>query len=181
MKTTTDRSVPTSVVADHMASQPIVIRADASLTDAAALMDRHHVHGLPVVDAAGALVGVLSQTDLVRARSTEYLWVNWPGLAVRHLMTSPAITFHRSTPLIIAARKMEQHQIHRLVVVEDGDESSPIGLLSMTDVIHALAVETSAHHAADEPGSRPHDLPHEAQHQAPHDAARARPPRGAAR
>jgi signal-transduction protein with cAMP-binding, CBS, and nucleotidyltransferase domain len=82
--------------------------------------------------------------------------VNWPGLAVRHLMTSPAITIHRSTPLIVAARKMEQHQIHRLVVVEDGDEATPIGVLSMTDLIHALADETAAHHAAGAPGSHPH-------------------------
>ena len=33
---------------------------------------------------------------------------------------------------------MERHRIHRLVVVEDGDETTPIGLLSMTDLIHAL-------------------------------------------
>jgi len=132
------------VVADRMHVNPVVVKADATLTEAAALMDLHHVHGLPVVDHGGALVGVLSQTDLNRARSTEYLWSNWPGLAVRHLMTSPAVTIHRSTPLIIAARRMEEHQIHRLVVVEDGDESSPIGVLSMTDLIHALAEETTA-------------------------------------
>lgn len=133
-----------TTVADHMASNPILIRADASLTEAVELMDRHHVHGLPVIDQNGALVGVLSQTDLNRARSTEYLWVNWPGIAVRHLMTSPAITIHRSTPMIVAARKMEQHQIHRLVVVEDGDETTPIGVLSMTDLIHVLAEEASS-------------------------------------
>ena len=148
--------ITTSVVADHMAKDPIVIRADASLSDAATLMDRRNIPGLPVVDHTGSLVGVLSQTDLNRARSTEYLWVNWPGLAVRHLMTSPAITIHRSTPLIVAARKMEQHQIHRLVVVEDGDDSTPIGILSMTDLIHALAVETAAHHAVAGPGAHPH-------------------------
>lgn len=136
------------VVADRMAGNPIVIRADASLTEATELMDRQHVHGLPVVDHTGALVGVLSQTDLNRARATEYLWVNWPGLAVRHLMTSPAITIHRSTPLIVAARRMEQHGIHRLVVVEDGDETTPIGVLSMTDLIHALADETANHRDA---------------------------------
>ena len=151
MNTHADRNSAHALVADHMARNPIVIRADASLSDAAALMDRGHVHGLPVVDATGALVGVLSQTDLNRARSTEYLWVNWPGLAVRHLMTSPAITIHRSTPLIVAARKMEQHQIHRLVVVEDGDDTSPIGVISMSDLIHALAEETAAHHPAGAP------------------------------
>ena len=141
--TTFDHAEPTSVVADHMHGDPIVVRADASLADAIDLMDRNHVHGLPVVDHTGTLVGVLSQTDLNRARTTEYLWSSWPGLAVRHLMTSPAITIHRSTPLIVAARKMEQHQIHRLVVVEDGDDSTPIGVLSMTDLIHALALETA--------------------------------------
>lgn len=130
------------IVADRMARNPIMIHADASLTEAAATMDRDHVHGLPVVDHEGSLVGVLSQTDLNRARATEYLWVNWPGLSVRHLMTSPAVTIHRSTPLIVAARKMEQHGIHRLVVVEDGDEATPIGVLSMTDLIHALVEET---------------------------------------
>jgi len=133
------------LVAEHMAVDPIIVRADASLTEAVELMDANHVHGLPVVDEAGILVGVLSQTDLNRARSTEYLWANWPGLAVRHLMTSPAITVARSTPLLAAARKMEELGIHRLVVVEDGDATNPIGLLSMTDLIHALADETHAH------------------------------------
>lgn len=130
------------IVADRMARTPILIQADATLTEAAGMMDRNHVHGLPVIDPDGTLVGVLSQTDLNRARATEYLWVNWPGLSVRHLMTSPAVTIHRSTPLIVAARKMEQLGIHRLVVVEDGDETTPIGVLSMSDLIHALAEET---------------------------------------
>src|SRR4029078_9705413 len=125
------------VGAERMRRKPVVIDADASLTEAAAVMDRYRVHGLPVVDQQGALVGVLSQSDLHRARATEYLWVNWPGLAVRHLMTSPAITVHRSTPLLAAARRMEEHGIHRLVVGGDGDETTPIGVLSMTDLIHA--------------------------------------------
>ena len=138
------RASNSMTVGDCMAVEPIVIRADASLTDAVGLMDRHHVHGLPVVDASGSLVGVVSQTDLARARATEYLWSSWPGLAVRHLMTTPAITVRRSTPLVIAARKMERHGIHRLVVVDDEDEKVPIGVLSMTDLIHAIAEETGA-------------------------------------
>lgn len=142
--------VPT--VGDRMAVDPIVIGSDASLSEAAELMDRNHVHGLPVVDTAGSLIGVVSQTDLARARATEYLWANWPGLAVRHLMTSPAITVHRSTPLATAARKMERHHIHRLVVVDDRDETVPIGVLSMTDLIHAIAEETG-HVAPSEPHS----------------------------
>ena len=132
----------TRTVADVMALEPIVIREHASLSDAVQLMDRHHVHGLPVVNAIGSVVGVISQTDLARARATEHLWVSWPGLEVRHLMTSPAVTVRRSTPLVIAARRMERHRIHRLVVVDDLDELVPIGVLSTTDLIHAIAVET---------------------------------------
>ncbi len=128
-------------VGDRMALEPILIRAEAPLSEAADLMHRSRVHGLPVIDAAGFLVGVISQTDLARARSTEYLWANWPGLRVRHLMTSPPVTIQRSTLLTTAARKMERHRIHRLVVVDDDDASIPIGVLSMTDLIDAIADE----------------------------------------
>jgi CBS domain-containing protein len=130
----------TMMVGELMALEPIVIQANATLDDAARLLDTNHITGVPVIDKSGSLVGVLSQTDLLRARSTEYLWTNWPGLAVRHLMTSPAITVTRSTPIPIAARKMERHHIHRLVVVADEDETLPIGILSTTDLIHAIAV-----------------------------------------
>lgn len=136
MKTNT---IP-ACVGDLMAVEPVVIHANASLDDAASLLDLHGISGLPVVDRSGSLVGVLSQTDLVRARSTQYLWANWPGLAVRHLMTSPAITVHRSTPLVLAASRMERQHIHRLVVVADEDDTLPIGILSMTDLVHAIAM-----------------------------------------
>jgi CBS domain-containing protein len=135
----TERRRAPVTVGELMALEPIVIRADASLDAAAVLLDRHHVTGLPVVDRSGSLVGVLSQTDLLRARATEYLWSNWAGLAVRHLMTSPAVTVTRSTPIPIAARKMERNRIHRLVVVADDDDTLPIGILSTTDLIHSIA------------------------------------------
>jgi CBS-domain-containing membrane protein len=133
----TDR-VPTTV-GDLMTLDVVVVRANASLDEAAALLDRHHVSGLPVVDGAGSLVGVVSQTDLIRARSTEYLWTNWPGLSVRHLMTTPAITVRRSVALTTAAARMERERIHRLVVVADDDDGLPIGILSMTDLVRAIA------------------------------------------
>ena len=143
-----------TTVGDLMALDPIVIKATASLTEAAELLDRHRVSGLPVVDPGGSLVGVVSQSDLIRARSTEYLWSNWPGLAVRHLMTSPAVTVTRSTALAIAAARMDRRHIHRLVVVADDDETLPIGILSMTDLVHAIAT-------APAPGIRGAELPAE--------------------
>ncbi len=135
-------TIPT--VGDRMATHPIVVGVDETLTVAAALMDRHHVHGVPVVDASGLLVGVLSQTDLARVRATEHLWASWPGLSVRHLMTAPAITVDRSTPMSEAARMMERHRIHRLVVVDDANPMIPIGVFSTSDLIHAITEELAS-------------------------------------
>jgi CBS domain-containing protein len=126
-------------VGDLMHPNPIVVRADAPLSEAARLLDRHSISGLPVVDDEGYLVGVVSQTDLLRARATEHLWANWPGLAVRHLMTSPAISVRASLPTAAAARLMERERVHRLVVVREEDERIPIGVLSVSDIVHAMA------------------------------------------
>lgn len=131
-------------VADRMTIEPIVVGMNESLGEAVRLMDQHGVSGLPVVDASGSLVGVVSQRDLARARATEHLWASWPGLAVRHLMTHPAVTVRRSVPLAVAIRRMERMRIHRLVVVDDRDSELPIGMLSLTDVVHSIALERQA-------------------------------------
>ena len=129
-------------VRDLMTRDPIVVRADAPLAEAARLLDRHRISGLPVVDGAGALVGVVSQTDLLRARTTEHLWANWPGLAVRHLMTSPALSIALGATVGEAAQLMEREHVHRLVVTgEDG--RTPIGIISTSDLVHAMAEEGS--------------------------------------
>jgi CBS domain-containing protein len=133
-----DTEGPT-LVQDLMATEPVVVRADASLSEAARLLDEYDISGLPVVAPDGDLVGVISQTDLVRARATEWLWANWTGLHVRHLMTSPPITIGRGSTLDAAAIKMEHERVHRLVVVADDDEAIPIGVISTSDLVRALA------------------------------------------
>jgi CBS domain-containing protein len=55
-------------VGEMMTRDPIVVLADAPLSEAARLLDRNRISGLPVVDGTGALVGVVSHTDLLRAR-----------------------------------------------------------------------------------------------------------------
>ena len=127
------------LVGDLMALEPVVVRSDLHLTVAAQLMERHGFGGLPVVDDAGTLVGVISEMDLLRARATEHLWANWSGLRVKHLMTSPALTIRRDQPITIAARKMERHHVSRLVVVAEDDETLPIGVLAASDLVRAMA------------------------------------------
>ena len=128
----------TRTVGEAMTRGLVTVRATALLQEAAELMDVHRVHGLPVVDSRGGLVGVLSQTDLLRARVVEHLWTNLRGLAVRHVMTAPAITIGLHASLDDAAELMEQKRVHRLVVVGP-DGTTPVGVLSVTDLVHVMA------------------------------------------
>lgn len=130
-------------VGELMTRDPIVASVDMPLGDAAALMEFYRVSGLPVVDWSGVLVGVISQTDLLHARTTEALWHAWPGLTVRHLMTQPAVTVSAGTALEEAAAIMERLRIHRLVVT-DADGETPIGVLSVTDLVRSMASRVTA-------------------------------------
>lgn len=129
-------SMPT--VAELMTGDPIVVPVDLTLQDAARLMEFYRVSGLPVVDWDGTLVGVVSETDLLHALTTGPLWEAWPGLSVRHLMTQPAITISAGAPAEDAARRMEEHHIHRLVVTAP-DSETPIGVISASDLVRQLA------------------------------------------
>jgi len=133
---TTTQPVPT--VGELMTGDPVVVAADLPLVEAARIMDAHHVSGLPVIEPDGRLAGAISQVDLVHAMTTAALWESWPGLLVRHLMSSPAITIRASERADDAARLMEDRLIHRLVVTtRDGE--TPIGVLSATDLVRAMA------------------------------------------
>jgi transcriptional regulator len=125
-------------VGELMHPDPVTIRDDEPLKDAARVMDARHVHGLPVVDGAGDLVGVVSQTDLIRARATEHLWARWPGLAVKHLMTSPAVTCRADCPVAEAVQLLETKHVHRLIVVDESGKK-PVGVFSTSDVVRQLA------------------------------------------
>ena len=134
------------LVGDVMATEAIVVPVDAGLGDAAKLLERHAISGLPVVDGSGSLVGVVSESDLLRARATDYLWASWHTLRVQHLMTTPALTIRRDDPLTVAARRMARHHVGRLVVVADEDERRPIGVVAISDLLRAMA---------DAPGDEP--------------------------
>lgn len=131
-------SIAIPSVADLMTPDPIVIDESAPLDEAVRLLEENEISGLPVVDRDGVLVGVISQTDVVRARAVAHLWHRWPGLRVRHLMHAPALTADRAMTMEEAARLMEHAHVHRLVVVDD-DQLTPIGIISTTDLVRALA------------------------------------------
>ncbi len=125
-------------VGELMTRDPIVASDDMPLAEAAELMDFYRVSGLPVVDWSSCLVGVISKTDLLHTRTTEPLWQAWPDLSVRHVMTRPAVTIASNASILAAAVLMEEQRVHRLIVVGSDDET-PIGVLSITDLVHSMA------------------------------------------
>jgi CBS domain-containing protein len=127
-----------ATVGELMTPDPIVVDESASVDEAVRMLEENEITGLPVVDRDGLLVGVISQTDIVRARAVGHLWHRWPGLRVRHLMHAPALTADRSMSMEEAAQLMERAHVHRLIVVDD-DQLVPVGIISTTDLVRALA------------------------------------------
>jgi CBS domain-containing protein len=124
-------------VASLMTRDLIVVTEDDAIAGVAELLAGYEITGLPVVDDADRLVGVISQTDLVRLRGSTLPWTGWHGLMVRDLMTKPAKTISGSAPIDEAARQMTTEHVHRLVVV-DGHRS-PIGVISESDIVREIA------------------------------------------
>ena len=127
-------------VADLMTIDPIVVAVDATIETAEELMRRNRVTGLPVVDADGRLVGVISQTDLL------YLAVPAVQALVRHhergvrvgeVMSTPPMTVDGDAKLLAAARKMVEERCHRLVAVNA--TGRPIGVISAMDFVSLYA------------------------------------------
>jgi CBS domain-containing protein len=128
-------------VADLMTIDPIVVSADASIEEAEELMRHHRITGLPVIDLAGRLVGVISQTDLL------YLAVPAVQALIRHresgirvgeVMSTPPVTIEAITTVRDAARRMHEERLHRLVAVDD--HGHPTGVIAAMDYV-ALAAE----------------------------------------
>jgi len=118
-----------------MSFNPVVIGADEPISEAERLIKTYRVSGLPVV-VDGTAIGVVSQTDLGVARSSEMISANWDRLRVRHLMTTPAVTVHIGTSTEHAARLMVTRHIHRLVVIDDDDRA--IGVVSALDLLRTI-------------------------------------------
>jgi CBS domain-containing protein len=123
------------LVGNLMSIDPITIGPEASATEAERLLKTYRVTGLPVVDGED-LVGVISQSDLMVAHSSEMIGAHWDRMLVRHIMSTPAVTVDARDTVAVAAREMLVRHIHRLVVI--GDEGRPIGVVTPLDLLRSL-------------------------------------------
>ena len=120
-----------------MTVSPVVISEEEAIAGVAELLAGYQISGLPVVDTDDRLVGVISQTDLIRLQGASIPWTGWHGLIVRDLMTWPAQTIGETASLDDAGRQMTAAGVHRLIVV-DG-EQAPIGVISESDLVREIA------------------------------------------
>ena len=127
------------LVLDLMAGDPVYVSPDTPVLKVAEILADYHIGGLPVVDLSGALVGVVSQTDLVRLWASPIAPSEWPNLLVRDVMTRPAVTVRGSASLKEAARLMTERDVGRLVVVGDESETA-LGVISDSDLVRAFGL-----------------------------------------
>ncbi len=130
------------LVGERMTRNPITISETASIDDGLHLMRERKVRRLPVLDASGQMVGIVSDKDLLHAApspatslSVYELHYLLSKLTIKQVMSRPVITVTPDTPLEEAARIMADNKIGGLPVVEDG---KLVGIITETDIFKIL-------------------------------------------
>ena len=130
-----------SRIAHIMTPTPMTMPATATAGEAAQAMVRLALRHLPVVDAAGRLVGMLSDRDL----RGPMIGTKPTGAAVttttplEQLMTRDVVTASPDDELGVVARRIVQHRIGAVPVVDA--DGAPLGIVSYVDVLRRLAQE----------------------------------------
>jgi CBS domain-containing protein len=139
---------------DVMTRKIISVAPEATILQAARLMLQHHISGLPVIDRAGQLVGILSEGDFLRRRETQTVrrrsrWLEFlmgPGRIaaeyvhshaskVSEAMTTDVQSVSEDTPLEEVVEMMERHRIKRVPVMRGG---MMVGIVTRSNLIHAM-------------------------------------------
>jgi CBS-domain-containing membrane protein len=121
-------------VVDVMTTDVISVTPDTPITNAARLMFRNRISGLPVCDETSCLVGIITEADflrleLARQEADELA----PIVTVAEVMSDEVITIGPDAAIVDAARTMVIHDVNRLPVV-DG-EAKMLGIISRLDVV----------------------------------------------
>lgn len=149
---------------DVMATRMIMARPDMTVHDAAKMLADHHISGMPVVDAEGRLVGMVTEGDLLhrmeigtqmkrRGRWSEFFastrelaheYVKEHSRRLSEVMTTDVVTATEQTPLAEIAELMDRHRIRRVPILRDG---KVVGLVSRASLIRVLAsIGPDLHH-----------------------------------
>ncbi len=132
----------TAHVKDWMTQRPLTVSPDTSAVEAYERMRDHNVHRLPVVDAAGHLVGIVTRSDIEGAAAFHNNPGGWhearfalAGSLVSEMMTRDPITVTPDTSMRQTASRMLDHHLSGLPVVE-GERL--VGIITETDVFRLV-------------------------------------------
>ena len=123
---------------DVMTSPVITLRPNAPVHAAAALLCSHGFTSAPVVDPAGALVGIASEADLMRGRIVPDGWVvpPEPDSPVREVMTPTTAAMRPEDDLADVVALMLDARTRSVQIVEDG---KLVGIVTRRDVLRVVA------------------------------------------
>jgi len=113
-------------VKDVMTTQVITVKEDQTLQQAARLLSRYRISGLPVVNDDNTVVGVV----------TEYDVIGKEGETVGDIMTRSVISVTPETDLEEVRRVLVHERIKRLIVLEQG---KLVGIISRADLVKEVA------------------------------------------
>jgi CBS domain-containing protein len=120
---------------DLMNTDIVTIREDASVSQLCDVMQAAHANGLPVLNAQGELVGVVTEDDILYGTMGVFD-KNGSTVLVRDIMTSPAICATEDTDVVELSRMLWRMRIHRIPIVLEGRVS---GVVTALDVVRAVA------------------------------------------
>ena len=147
-------------VADVMTRDVIQVAPDTPVQAIAQLLFERHISGAPVVDASGALVGIVSEGDLMRhagavGETGPRSWwlrffndneqgaadyVKTHGRTAADVMTRQPATVAPNAKLADVARLLEKRRIKRVPVVEDG---RLVGIVTRSNLLQGLATASA--------------------------------------
>lgn len=129
-------------VGDVMSRDPITIEEDVSIESAAHILMKFRISGIPVVDAAGALKGVVTATDLFNILHDIIADIDSQKdpavkfqVRVQDLMSKQVCAVSESQSLYEVAKMMCEQNMHTLPVLRAG---KIVGVIGRRDVIHAV-------------------------------------------
>jgi CBS domain-containing protein len=134
----------TQTINDLMHKGLITCPPETSLGRVAAMLNDDRIHAILVAEQLDAPLGILSDFDLLAG---EWLSVDeksleaMRSLTARDLMTSPIETVEIDTPVDETVKRMDEKDIHRLLVTEDG---RPAGIISISDFVAGIAAQEEA-------------------------------------
>ncbi len=128
-------------VREFMSEELISVRLETPLVEVRRTLEKYEISAVPVLDDQGALRGILSTKDLLRAGRREMDAADdRPAASNRRaadLMRPAVLTIDERSAIGSAGSEMVRHRVHRLVVVRDG---RPLAVVSTRDAMRAIAV-----------------------------------------